>query len=310
MLEIKKDISLSQYTTFKIGGPAQFFAAVKNINELKEALDYAKNNNLPFFILGGGSNVLASDKGYEGLVIKMESQKITVDKAQMVISAEAGCQLSKIINESVANNLSGLEWAAGIPGTLGGAIRGNAGAYGGEMSGIVLEVKALNKDTLETKIFNQAECNFSYRQSVFKEDNQFIILSASLKLKSGDKAKSQARIKEIIQERSIKQPKGLGSAGSFFVNPVVEQIDLIKEFEKEKGIRNKNGKLPAGWLIEKAGLKGKKIGSAMISDVHPNYFVNTGRAKADEIEILVSLVKQQVRDKFGVELQEEVEYLG
>ena len=117
-------------------------------------------------------------------------------------------------------------------------------------------------------------------------------------------------INEVIQARSSKQPKGMPSAGSFFVNPIVKNEKLIAEFEAEKGVKSKNGKIPAGWLIEKAGLKGKKIGRAQISEIHPNYFLNTGGAKAEEIEILVSLVKQQVRDKFGVELQEEVEYLG
>ena len=310
MIEIQKNILLSEHTTFHIGGPARFFVAVKNIEELKEALQYCQNNKLDFFILGGGSNILASDKGFAGMVIKIKIENLRIDPADFTVKADSGISLAKIVADSVEQNLSGLEWAVGIPGTLGGAIRGNAGAYGGEIKGVVLEVAALDTESLEIKNFTPGECNFSYRQSVFKGDSKFIILSAKLKLSQGDRIEGQKRIDGIIRKRSEKQPQDFGSAGSFFMNPVVNQKELIAEFEKEKGVKSKNGKLPAGWLIEKAGLKGRKIGGAMISDKHPNYFVNTGSASAENIEILVSLVKQQVRDKFGVELQEEVQYLG
>lgn len=309
-MKIRDCVLLKDFMTFKIGGPAKYFVMVKNTDELKDSLKFASDNNLSFFIIGGGSNILASDKGYDGLVIKIDFQNLTVAENLEVMEAGAGALLSKIVDESLKYELSGLEWAAGIPGTLGGAIRGNAGAYGSNIGQIIKQVEYYNTKNKASKVLDKKDCQFTYRSSIFKKNSNLIITSAVLQLRKDLKQTIQSKINDILDTRAQKQPKGMPSAGSFFVNPIVKNSKLIDEFEREKSLKCQNNQLPAAWLIEKVGLKGKKIGGAMISDIHPNYFLNTGKAKAEEIEILVSLVKQQVRDKLGVQLEEEVQYLG
>ncbi|OGI17647.1 MAG: UDP-N-acetylenolpyruvoylglucosamine reductase [Candidatus Moranbacteria bacterium RIFCSPHIGHO2_02_FULL_40_12b] len=308
MIKLEKNISLSNYTTFRIGGPAKFFIEVKNEEELLEALDYAKKNNLDFFILGGGSNLLVSDKGFDGLVIKMHNSSFLIHNSSL--ECGAGVPLAKAVRESVNSGLTGLEWAAGIPGTVGGAVRGNAGAFGGNASDVVKKVSVLNTEELGIKNYELSDCNFKYRDSVFKQNKNLIILSAVFKLQKGNKEEGRKKIQEIIKKRISVQPQGMPSAGSFFVNPVVNNPKIIEEFEKETGKKSKESKVPAPWLIEQADLKGRQIGGAKVSEKHANYIVNTGNATAEDVIMLASIIKQQVRDKFGVELKEEVQYLG
>lgn len=302
MINIQQNISLAPYTTFKIGGPARFFAEVQNEEELLEALNFAQKNNLEIFVLGGGSNILVSDEGFNGLVIKIIASLES-------LKCWAGNNLSEVVKLAKEHSLTGLEWAAGIPGTIGGAIRGNAGAYNFDMSGVVEEIKVIEIQELKIKTFNNKDCKFSYRSSIFKENKNLIMVSAILKLQKGDKAEIENKIKEILKKRSEKIPQGQ-SAGSFFQNPIVDNPELIKRFEKDTGIACKDNKIPAGWLIEEVGLKGKKIGGAMVNEEHGNFVINKGSAKAQDVIILASLIKQQVRDKFGVELKEEVQYVG
>jgi UDP-N-acetylmuramate dehydrogenase len=168
----------------------------------------------------------------------------------------------------------------------------------------------LDAKTRKTKEIKGLDCSFIYRGSLFKDNGDLIILSAKLKLAKGNIEESQQRVKEIIAQRMEKLPQGMGSSGSYFINPIVQNPKLVAEFEKESGKISKAGKIPAPWLIERAGLKGKKMGGAMVSPDHANYVVNTGAATAEDITMLDSFIKQQVRDKFGVQLQEEVKYLG
>jgi UDP-N-acetylmuramate dehydrogenase len=217
--------------------------------------------------------------------------------------------LAKVVREAAENGLSGVEWASGVPGTFGGAVRGNAGAYGGETKDVLVEIAALDVNSLEIKKMGVEECEYGYRKSIFKQSPHLIILSATIKLTKGNKQEIQERGQEIIAGRIAKQPKG-GSAGSFFVNPAVNNDKLIQEFEEEKGVKSKERKVPAGWLIERAGLKGKQIGGAMVSDIHPNYIMNTGTATAEDVVMLVSFVKERIRTEFDVQLKEEVQYLG
>jgi len=310
MLNIQENVILAPFTTFRIGGPAKFFVEVKSEEELCEALDFAKENKLEFFILGGGSNLLVSDKGFEGLVIKMKLNDFVVDGELATVEVGAGVPLSKVVRDTVANGLTGMEWAASIPGTFGGAVRGNAGAYGGETGDVIESVNILDAKTRKTKEIKGLDCSFIYRGSLFKDNGDLIILSAKLKLAKGNIEESQQRVKEIIAQRMEKLPQGMGSSGSYFINPIVQNPKLVAEFEKESGKISKAGKIPAPWLIERAGLKGKKMGGAMVSPDHANYVVNTGAATAEDITMLDSFIKQQVRDKFGVQLQEEVKYLG
>lgn len=315
-IEIQKNIPLSKHTTFKIGGQAKFFCVIGNINEIQGALEYAKENKLAVFVLGGGSNILVLDKGFDGLVIKIQDTRCEIQTSDKIFVG-TGLSLAKVVSESVKNNLTGLEWVAGIPGTVGGAICNNTGAHGKSMEDIVEEMEVIelfNYDKgiwVVKKLINQ-ECNFSYRSSVFKKEKKYIVLSAILKLKKGDEVESRKIVAEYLKVRREKQPLEYPSAGSVFKNPKIEDLVLKKIFieypELEKIV--KDNIVPVGWFIEMLGLKGKKIGGAMISEKHGNFIVNTGDAKAEDVIILISLIKQKVRDRFGVQLHEEIEYVG
>ncbi|MCK4781907.1 UDP-N-acetylmuramate dehydrogenase [Candidatus Parcubacteria bacterium] len=291
---MSKNISLAKYTTFKIGGPAKYFLIAKTKKELTKAIKTAKENKLPFFILGGGSNVLVSDKGFNGLVIKIQSSKSKLfqikPKAQNPkIWIESGAKLGNLIKSLVENNLTGLEWVAGIPGTIGGAIRGNAGVPEKSMKDIVKNVEVLDADTLKQKIFTNKDCKFKYRDSIFKRNKNLIILSAEIELKKNDSKKSKQIIKEILKDRAEKIPKGY-SAGSIFKNP--ENIS-------------------AGELIEICGFKGFAIGGAQVSFQHANFIINfTGNAKAEDVINLINLIKNVVKDKTGIKLEEEIQCIG
>jgi len=310
MLNIQENVPLAPLTSFRIGGPAKYFVEVRNEEELIEALNYAKQHVLGCFVLGGGSNLLVADKGFSGLVIKMKIDLFEVDEKNLKITAGAGVFLAKVVNQSIDHSLSGMEWAVGIPGTVGGAVRGNARAFGKNAASVVESVKALDIDTLETKTFMHDACEFTYWGSIFKKNDNLVVLSATIKLDVGDKEKSREQIKETVTKRISGQPQGMGSAGSFFLNPVVTDQQLIAKFEQDKQMKIKDDKLPAGWLIDQLDLRGKKIGGAMISEKHANFLVNTGNATADDVVMLMSFVKQQVRDALGIQLQEEITYLG
>jgi UDP-N-acetylmuramate dehydrogenase len=309
-MNIQENIPLAPYTTFRIGGPAKFFVEAGKEDEIVEALEFAKEKNLPVFVLGGGSNVLVSDKGFDGLVIKIHNTLYKIHNTS--IECDSGCLLSKIVSESVKAGLTGLEWAAGIPGTIGGAVRGNAGAraLGGEMADAVKSVNVLDVDDLQIKTYDLQMCEYDYRNSIFKQNSNLIILSAKLKLKKGDKTEGEKKIQEVLAKRKKKQPMEFPSPGSFFKNPFTKDKKLIHQFETDTGQKMRDSKIPAPWIIEEAGMKGKKIGGAMVSEKHANFIVNTGNATAENVIMLAAIIKTKVRNKFGIQLQEEVQMVG
>ena len=323
-IKIQENISLSKYTSFKIGGPARYFCVIENVDEIQEALEFAKKNNLYIFILGGGSNLLISDKGFDGLVIRIMNQELRIKNNEVFIGC--GLSLAKLVSESVKKNLTGLKWAAGIPGTVGGAIVNNAGAFGKCMEDVVKEVEVLkiipsegkfnsppDKGGWGVKKLTNEQCHFSYRNSIFKKEKKYIILNAVLKLEKGDQEKGKKTIAEILRSRREKQPLEHPNAGSVFKNPVVndQHLDKLKKEFPELNEIVKNNTISAGWMIEQIeGLKGKKIGGAMISEKHCNFIVNVENAKAEDVIILISLIKQKVRSHFGIQLKEEIEYVG
>jgi len=326
--KIQKNISLSKYTSFKIGGLAKYFCVAENVEEIKEALEFVGKNKLNVVVLGGGSNLLISDEGFNGIVIKIMNQELRIKNNEIFVGS--GLSLAKLVSESVKNNLTGLEWAAGIPGTVGGAIVNNAGAFGKCIGDVVESVEILEnppnplfqrESTLPPFVkgvrgilkLNNKQGQFSYRNSIFKKEKKYIILSVVLKLEKGNQEESKKIITEILKSRKEKQPLEYPSAGSVFKNPVVDDNHLAKLKKEFLELNNiaKNNTIPAGWLIEQIDeLKNKKIGYAMISEKHCNFIVNTGDAKAEDVVILISLIKQKVRSKFGIQLKEEIEYVG
>jgi len=291
-MKIKENILLAKYTTFKIGGRAKYFLVAKTKDELIEGVKFARQKDLPFFVLGGGSNLLVSDKGYNGIAIKIKNQKLKIknkNKKTKIIEAEAGVKLDDLVKLAAENSLAGIEWAAGIPGTVGGAIYGNAAAFGKSMSEIIKEVEVFDTFELKIKNYRLKDCKFDYKESIFKKNKNLIILSCIISLKKGNKKEIKEKIKYFLDYRERHHPLNLPSAGSVFKNPP---------------------EMSAGELIEKCGLKGKRIGEAQISPKHANFIVNLGGAKAEDALELIKLIKKQVKKKFGIELEEEIQYLG
>ncbi|OGC47057.1 MAG: UDP-N-acetylenolpyruvoylglucosamine reductase [Candidatus Portnoybacteria bacterium RIFCSPLOWO2_01_FULL_43_11] len=316
-MNIQKNIPLVKYTTFRIGGPARYFITAKSAEDLIEAVRFAKAKKLPYFILGGGSNLLVSDEGFNGVIIKNQNSKIKIQNYNSkfkIIQAEAGVNLGKLVRYSAKQGLTGLEWAIGVPGTLGGAIRGNAGAFGHSVSEFIKEVKSLNSK-LQVISYKLQDLNFGYRDSIFKK-NKEIILSVILKLKKGVVKEIKKEIKETVVKRNIPP---FPSAGSVFKNLLIKNLDknILAIIPEEK---IKEGKIAAGYLIDQCGLKGKKIGRAMILEKHANFIVNLGPlrrgsseasgAKAKDVIKLIQLIKKTVQKKFKIKLEEEIEYLG
>jgi UDP-N-acetylmuramate dehydrogenase len=285
-MKFQKNVSLKNYTTFKIGGRAKYFFIAKTKEDLIGAITTAKKIKLPFSVLGGGSNVLVSDKGFKGLVIKIENCKLKIKNCK--VNVDAGVLLGKLVSAATGSGLTGLEWAAGIPGTVGGAVFGNAGAFQKSMKNVVKKVEVFDAKELRIENYELRDCRFGHRDSFFKRNKNLIILSVVLKLKKGRKSEIKKKIKEYLNYRKETHPLNYPSAGSVFKNP--------------KGFS-------AGELIEKCGLKGKKIGQVQISEKHANFIVNLGNARAKDVKKLINLAKKEVKKKFKINLEEEIQFL-
>lgn len=315
--KIQENISLADYTTYKIGGPAKYFFIAKIKEDLIDAIKTAKELNdpkgTPVFILGGGSNLLVSEKGFEGLVIKIDISNEEFRGSEAVVGA--GADLTELAYLSADKGLSGLEWAAGVPGTVGGAVYGCAQAFGARISDVVKSVEAIDIKTLEPKNFTKAQCQFSLKNSIFKKNKNLVIVSAVLALKELPKEEIKNKIKEFLEYRKAKHPIEFPSAGSTFVNPEDPKGTLIKNkklLEKfpELNEYNKKGTIPAGYLVQKSGLSGKKIGNAQISEKHCNFIINLGGAKANDVLLLMKLAEKEVKKNFGIKLEREVQIVG
>ncbi len=302
MLDIQEHVILAPYTTFKIGGPARWYVEVAHADEVKEAIQFAVKRNIRHVVLAGASNVLIPDEGLHALVIRLVEGEYTF--FENGIRAEAGCNLLNLIQKAGEHGFGGWEKLAGIPGSLGGAIRGNAGAFGSEIKDYVASVAVINEKTLESRVFLNQYLSFGYRDSTFKRDNAWIITAANLELGPTRPERSAAIIAETILEREKRHLQNVQAAGSFFMNPVVRS-EIVALFEKEKHEKSREGRVPAGWLIEKAGLKGAKVGGAIASEQHPNYLVNSGQATAQDVLALAQKIKQVVKAQFAVQLTEE-----
>lgn len=303
---VQEHVELAPLTTFGIGGIARYFIECTSISDIQEALAYCKNNNLKSVVLSGGSNVLIADTGFDGCVIHIKNQGSNRFGNTVVI--EAGCSLLESIERCHSYNLGGWEHLSGIPGSIGGAIRGNVGAFGAEIKEYCTEVRACHAETGEEKIFIASECDFSYRSSFFKEHPEWIILSATFTLKQVS-AEAVVLKEKTIAEREKRHLQNVPCAGSYFMNPVAPQWvqDL---FTEEKGVAARDGRVPAGWLIEKVGMRGYKQGNAASSEMHANYLINTGKATAADVRAVATAIQDAVRAKYIVSLREEPTLIG
>ncbi len=274
---------MSHHTSFKIGGEAEIFVTAKTIEQLKAVLKACKKNDIPFFVLGKGSNLLISDDGMKGVVITLDGDFKGISIKENKITCGAGVNLAKLCLFAQSNSLSGLEFAYGIPGSVGGAVYMNAGAYGGEMKDVVTTVTHLTEDG-EVVTIPLEELDFAYRHSVYKNNNS-IILSATFELNVSDKDEIKAIMDDILNRRKTKQPLEYPSAGSVFKRPEGNY---------------------AGTLIEQCGLKGKTIGGAQVSQKHAGFIINIGGATCDDVLNLVKFVQDTVQKETGYYLEREI----
>ncbi len=278
---------MKKHTTFRIGGPADYYLCPHSTEEMQKILQICKENNIEFFILGNGSNLLVSDKGYRGAVIQLWKNFSDIIAEEKTITVKAGALLSKVAAEALEEGLTGMEFASGIPGTIGGAVVMNAGAYGGEMKDIIKEVTVLTKEG-EILTLSKEEMNFGYRTSVVKEKG-YVVISVVLQLEKGDREKIRKVMDDLKERRVTKQPLDMPSAGSTFKRP--------------------EGYF-AGKLIMDAGLRGFSVGGAQISEKHCGFVVNKGDATAADVLGLIREVQKRVQEQFGVTLEPEVKFLG
>ncbi len=279
------DEPMKNHTSFKIGGNAKLFVSPATAEEIAFVVKYAKSNNIPYYVIGNGSNLLVGDGGFDGIIICIGKNFSNVKVCGTVIVAQAGATLAKLASEAAKNSLAGLEFASGIPGTVGGAIVMNAGAYGGEMKDVAVKTTYIDKD-LNIKTVSGSDHKFGYRTSCFKEGD--IVLETEFELKCGDKSLIADTMNELNLRRKEKQPLDMPSAGSTFKRP--------------------EGYF-AGKLVEDAGLKGFSVGGAQVSNKHCGFVVNKGNATCDDVLSLINHIKQTVKEKFDVELECEVKVL-
>ncbi len=322
MEKIRKSVNLSQFSNYKIGGPARFFLEAKNEDEVNRAITFGREKGLDVFVLGGGTNLLIADEGWNGLVVKPAINVLEVRGEK--IAAGSGVLMRDLLEFAAEHFLSGLEWAGGLPGTLGGAIRGNAGCFGGEIKDVIESVRSFDMKTTKVIERTTAECAFGYRDSIFKRNGIEIILSAVLRLKKGDREEIMKAAEEKIAHRNKNHPLEYPNIGSIFKNVPLSKIlenngieyndALAKRRVVYKGseFSVKNDPFPvisAAKLISESGLRGRTSGGATISEKHPNFIVNVANAKASNVKDLMRTAKQHVREKFGIELEEEVQIL-
>lgn len=313
---------MSKHTTFKIGGPAEFFVTVTETDKLIELLGWLDGEGVPYFVLGGGSNMLVRDEGFFGVVIEVKTHEARVKN--QVLEAEAGCNMVAMAQLSIQNGLTDFEWGVGVPGTIGGAVRGNAGAMGREMKDCVASVTAYRDGEVAT--LSKADCAFGYRDSFFKH-HQAIVLSVALQLTATAEKDGLKKAMEYLQYRNKTQPQGFASTGCIFKNyEVGSQESRINPDKVGKELREnlltrfpedaekistffEIGKISAGWLVEKSGMKGAQIGDAWVSDRHGNFVVNRGHATASDVLALIEQIKEKVYTATGIQIEEEIQII-
>lgn len=299
--QAKLNEPMSKHTTFKIGGPVDVFLTVTETEKVVEALQYLDGEGIPYFILGGGSNMLVRDEGFHGVVLNIHTNQIHIEGDRVI--ADAGCTTVEVARKSIQAGLIGFEWGVGVPGTIGGAVRGNAGAMGMEMKDNLEKVEVYRNGEVEE--LNTNDCHFGYRESVFKQEG--IVLRVHLKLSFGDGQAAMKKALENLQYRNKTQPQGFASTGCIFKNFEIGSQTLALENIPEEFL--KKGKISAGWLIEQVGMKGKQVGKAKVSEVHGNFIVNLGGATAEDVLALVDEIKGRVYDTFRIEIKEEIQII-
>ncbi len=321
MPQFKENVSLSKFSHYKIGGPARFFFEAKSEKDVAWAVKEAKKQKLAVFVLGGGTNLLISDAGFDGLVLRPDIRDIKIKGTS--ITTGAGASMADLLRVAAAHSLAGLEWAGGLPGTVGGAVRGNAGCFGGEIKDGIISVRSFDTKTMKFVLRTVRACAFGYRHSIFKKKNGAeIITQVTLSLAKGNKKEIAKVIKERMQYRAEHHPMEHPNVGSIFKNVPLHAVHAKGSAKYEKALRGtaltlrgssfsvKTDPFPvisSAKLISESGLRGVSAGGAMISPKHPNFIVNVLGAQASDVHCLITLAKSSVWKKFGIALEEEIQ---
>lgn len=314
---LKLGESMAKHTNFRIGGPAKYYAEVKTADELTQAIAVATAAQVKWFVLGGGSNTLVADEGIDGLVLQLAMRDVKIDppssetsEGKRRVTAGAGAISVAVARQTTDAGLAGFTWAISLPGTIGGAARGNAGCFGGEMKDVVKGVKVLRG--LEVIEVSAEDLKYGYRESSIKHSSD-VILEVTMQLQPGDKVALKASLEETLGKRKTSQPLYAGSAGCMFKNYEVKddaELAHLKSLLRLPEAMEQSKRIGVGWLVEQLDLKGTKIGGAQISPEHGNFIINAGNATASDILQIISLVKTRARNQFGIQLQEEVQLMG
>ncbi len=328
-MEFKENISLAKYSNYKIGGPARYFFEAKSEREMMWALKEAKRRNIPVLVIAGGTNLLIGDEGFEGLVLRpmIATLRVRGGARKPTVEVGAGVSVAELLKFATKRSLSGLEWAGGLPGTVGGAVRGNAGCFGGEIKDRIVQVRSVDVRTMKIVKRNAKQCGFRYRDSIFKRNEKRngggeVVLGVTLRLEKGDARAIARGVREKIEYRRVHQPLEYPNIGSMFKNVPLAAL-YPKSGQKyrmavaageisHRGTRFsvKTDPFPviaAAKLISESGLRGVSMGGAMISPKHPNFIVNALGASSWDVAVLILLIKEVVHRKFGIRLEEEVQ---
>jgi len=304
-VSVSEGALLSRHTRFEIGGPADVFVQAASEEAFAEAFQVSQASGASCSVIGAGTNLIVSDEGFDGIVLRLATNAIGRDGA--TVSAEAGAELQALVDYCIDHGLRGLETMTGIPGSVGAAIYGNAGAYGHSIDERVERVRILDGRTIRS--FTASECLFRYRESVFKERKDWIILSVELRLTPASPAELRQTADEILQLRLAKYPVTMKCAGSIFKNLILAELpEHVRRQIPERVIRE--GKAPSAYFLEQVGAKGMRSGGVCVADYHANLIYNEGGGTARELCALIDELKARVRSRFGLELEEEEQYVG
>ena len=302
---VSQGVLLSRHTRFGIGGPAGAFVQASSEEAFAEALRVSRGSGCAYSVIGDGTNLIVSDQGFDGIVLRLTAK--TIEREGAIVRAAAGAELQALVDYSIDHGLGGLETMTGIPGSVGAAVYGNAGAYGHCIEERVRQVRFL--DGAAVRSFGPSECNFHYRESIFKEHKEWIILSVELAMTPASAAELRETAGKIFRIRLEKYPASMKCAGSIFKNLILAELpESLRRQIPERVIRE--GKVPSAYFLEQVGAKGMRSGGIHVADYHANLIYNTGDGTASELCELILELKSRVRKQFDLELEEEVQYVG
>jgi UDP-N-acetylmuramate dehydrogenase len=304
-LTVSRDTPLARYTRFGIGGPADLYVETDSVEAFIQAMAVARESGLPTMVIGGGTNLIVSDAGFRGIVLRYRANGIVAANGRVV--AQAGAVLQDLVDYTIDRGLKGLETLAGIPGSVGAAVYGNAGAYGHSLSERVVKVQFFDGECV--RVFGNEECEFRYRESIFKRHKEWIIFSTQLLLDPADAPELKKIAGDILTVRNEKFPVTMKCAGSIFKNLLLRELpEAVAAEVPAKVVRE--GKIPAAWFLEQVGAKGMSRGDIRVAEYHANLIYNSGEGTASDLRAVIDELKARVRARFGIEIEEEVQYVG